>query len=108
MSLKINFGKKLKELREASSITQEKFAELVGIHRNTLARIENGKNFVSFETLVAIKNVLNVSYEDLLSFDTKIQKDNFAVFKIYLNQLDEKDLNYFATCIGEYIKLKNK
>lgn len=106
MALKIEFGKKIKELRESMFMSQEVFAERIGIHRNTLARIESGENFVSLETLEAMKEALGVEYKDLFTFDVKVKKDPLKAFKQKLSELSEADLKYFLTSINAYIKAK--
>ena len=106
MTLKKDFGKKIKELREALFLSQEAFAEKIGIHRNTLARIESGENFVSYETLEAMKEALGVEYKDLFAFDTPVQKDPLKAFKLKLAELNENDAKYFLTSINAYLKAK--
>ena len=106
MTLKKDFGKKIKELREALFLSQESFAEKIGIHRNTLARIESGENFVSYETLGAMKEALGVEYKDLFTFDTPVQKDTLKAFKLKLAELNENDAKYFLTSINAYLKAK--
>lgn len=107
MSLKTDFGKKIKELRESVYMSQEAFAEKIGIHRNTLARIECGDNFVSYETLVAMKDVLGVEYKDLFSFDIEVKKDALRAIKLKLSELNDVDVKYFLTSINAYLKAKN-
>lgn len=36
-------GAELKELRHAAGLTQRELAAMVGLHRNTLARLERGE-----------------------------------------------------------------
>ena len=106
MSLKVDFGKRIKELRESLFMSQEAFAEKIGVHRNTLARIESGENFVSLETLESIKDTLGIEYKELFTFDTHVKKDPLKAFVLKLNELSEADLKYFLTCINAYIKAK--
>ena len=44
-------GMRIKEFREKRKFTQDKLAEIVGIDPKHLSRIENGRNYPSFETL---------------------------------------------------------
>lgn len=106
MTLKNDFGKRIKELRESLFLSQEAFSEQIGIHRNTLARIESGENFVSYETLEAMKEALGVEYKDLFSFDTPAQKDPLKAFKLKLAELNENDAKYFLANINAYLKAK--
>lgn len=106
MSLKKDFGKKIKDLRESLFMSQETLAEKVGVHRNTLARIESGENFVSYETLEALKDALGVEYKDLFSFDIQMKKDALKAFKLKLAELNDNDASYFLTSINAYLKAK--
>lgn len=108
MSLKIDFGKRIKELRESLFMSQETFAEKIGIHRNTLARIENGENFVSLETLENIKSALGVEYSELFTFTDTPAKDPLKAFALKFNELNEADAKYFLTSINAYLKAKQE
>jgi len=58
-------GLRIKEFREKQGFTQDKLAELVGIDSKHLSRIENGRNYPSFETLESLVENLNVTFEDI-------------------------------------------
>ena len=102
------FGNKIKKLRESVFLSQEDLAERLGVHRNTLARIENGSNFVSAETLENISSALGVSIYELFQFDKNIKKDRLKALKFRLEELDENELKYFISNINAFVKLKNK
>jgi len=108
MSLKEIFGKRVKEYRTALFLSQEEFAEKLGIHRNTLARIENGKNFASYETIEKMQQVLNVEYKDLFTGDVKLKNENriLKAIKLKLKELNETDAKYFLININAYLKAK--
>ncbi len=69
MNIKSGFGKKVKELRQRLELTQEQFAEKIGISAKSLSQIELGKNFVSAEVLEAICDNMNISPKSLFDFD---------------------------------------
>ena len=54
------FAARLKELRTAADISQEKFAELLGVAPKTVSYWENGHNAVNFDKLPKIAEVLQV------------------------------------------------
>ena len=54
MGIQRNFGLRIKELRKRKAITQEQFAENLGIDVRSLRKIEAGKCFPSIRTLEAI------------------------------------------------------
>ena len=109
MTLKENFGTRIKELRESVLMTQEELAERLGIHRNTLARIENGKHFVTDKTLEKMTTVLGVEYCDLFKFNnSEVKQDIKKALKIKLAELDEIDSDYFLSNITAFLKAKRK
>ena len=55
------FGAHLRELRQQRGLSQERLAELAGLHRTYLGGIERGERNVSLINLVAIANALDLS-----------------------------------------------
>lgn len=43
MDIRERFGRNVKSLREAASISQDEFADMVGVHRTYMSGIERGK-----------------------------------------------------------------
>ncbi|MBR1942396.1 helix-turn-helix transcriptional regulator [bacterium] len=60
------FGKRIKIERINQEISQEKLAELAGLHRTTLGTIENGKTSPTLDTIAKIANALNLTISELL------------------------------------------
>jgi len=60
-------GKNIRQARKRSGITQEKFADLIGISVLHYGRLERGERSVSLTQLGKIAGLLNTSIEDLLS-----------------------------------------
>ncbi len=44
-NLKIKLGKRIKDLRKAKNITQEKLAEMINMDITSLSKIETGRNY---------------------------------------------------------------
>ena len=65
----MEIGKKLKELRLQSELTQEKFSEILGISRVNYTRYETGKVRPDYETLIKIADYFDISLDEL--FDRK-------------------------------------
>lgn len=61
-------GKRIKELRKRSNLSQEKLAELAGIEPTSLSNIENGRNYPSFMTLEKILEILNTDFIEVFKF----------------------------------------
>lgn len=61
------FGKRIKIERIKQEISQEKLAELSGLHRTTLGSIENGKTSPTLDSIARIANALNLTISELLT-----------------------------------------
>ena len=58
---------KVKEYRIKYSYTQREFSELLGIKQNTYSDKERGKTKFTIDEIKLIKELLNVTYDELLS-----------------------------------------
>lgn len=65
--IKLKFGANIKKLRTSKNLSQEKFAELVGLHRTYITEVERGLRNVSLINIVKIANGLNVSISELFN-----------------------------------------
>ena len=59
-------GSKIRELREAASLTQEDLAHEAGISTSTLSRIERGNYQPRLDTLGKLATALSLPVADLL------------------------------------------
>ena len=57
------FTERLKELRKNKGLKQQEIAELLGIKRNTYSDWENGKTEPSFENLIKLADLLEVTLD---------------------------------------------
>jgi len=57
---KVNIMSKLKEFREHLGYTQTAFAELLGIDKASLSRLEAGKFKPAYETIMALRRIVNL------------------------------------------------
>jgi len=74
-------GKQIKKARKRMKITQEQLAEIIDKSPSYVSYIETGKKSMSLETLVDIANALQVSSDELLSFNVEhpnAAKDEFS------------------------------
>jgi transcriptional regulator with XRE-family HTH domain len=67
-SLRRDFGNRLKAIRLDRELTQEQFAELVGISVDFLSLIERGINAPSFEVLERMAGRLDLQVRELFDF----------------------------------------
>jgi DNA-binding XRE family transcriptional regulator len=59
-------GAKVRDLRKARGLTQDQFAELAGLNRTHLYRLESGKQSVTLRTLAIVADALQVRVRDLV------------------------------------------
>ncbi len=64
-NIKLKFGLRVKELRLARGLSQEKLAELSDLDRTYIPGIESGKRNVSLVVLKKIANAFNISISEL-------------------------------------------
>ncbi len=67
-SLKIQFGKKLKQLRSEKGITQEELAAKTDLTVESISNMERGKFGPKFDNLEKIADVLGVEVKWLFDF----------------------------------------
>lgn len=59
-------GRRIKAVRAQKGLTQDQLAELAGLNRVHLYRIETGQQSVTLRTLRIIADALNVKMRDLI------------------------------------------
>ena len=62
----VEFGKRLQECRKLKELTQEELAEMVGVEKQHISRIERGVTACSIDLLPALSVALQVSTDYLL------------------------------------------
>jgi transcriptional regulator with XRE-family HTH domain len=66
--LKKQFGQRVKRVRLAAGITQERLADSVGVTIETISNIERGVYGPSFDTLEKLAAALNTPVHELFIF----------------------------------------
>jgi transcriptional regulator with XRE-family HTH domain len=60
--LRVEIGNRLRELRRAAGVpSQEKLAELAGVHRTYVGRLERGESGVTVDALSTILAAMSIS-----------------------------------------------
>ncbi|WP_422445628.1 helix-turn-helix domain-containing protein [Thermoanaerobacterium sp. DL9XJH110] len=91
--MKMNFGEKLKKLRNERKMTQKELAERIGVSRATIAGYETKGKEPPYSTLIKLAEVLNCSIDYLLENSVNIKNENNI-------NTDNQNLNHYYTVIS--------
>lgn len=72
--INIEIGNRIKKARETAGLTQDRFAELIGMGTKNVSAIERGAVGASLSSIQRICQVLSISSDDLL-FGQKKEND---------------------------------
>ena len=93
MSLKKDFGKRLKELRQKRGLTQFQLAEKVEIDPKHLSHIETGRSFPKADLIEKFADVLSVEYNAFFNVQQlKSKEDIISEINFLLNNSNDEKL----------------
>ncbi len=75
--LESDLSERLKHLRKSKNLTQENFAEIIGVSRTAVAKWENGYAEPTLQNIVRISEMFDISSDYLLGISV-VHKDIFA------------------------------
>ncbi len=81
--MKLNIGNRIKELRRSKDITQEEFAEYLGVSYQSVSRWENSVCYPDMELLPIMADFFGVTVDSLMGVDDAIEKEHV---KRYLDE----------------------
>ncbi|WP_319779952.1 helix-turn-helix domain-containing protein [Maridesulfovibrio sp.] len=84
-------GSKIRTLRTANNLSQQKMAELAEISYKYLGEIERGQVNLSVEILIKISNALHVEASEILAMNSA-EDTNISRAKFLLSELSEQDV----------------
>lgn len=67
----IYFSERLKQLRKEKGLTQAQIASQIGVTRSTLSSYENQSRYPSYEILICLSRIFDVSTDYLLCKDDR-------------------------------------
>ena len=94
----MEFGAKLKMLRNGQKLTQQQLATRLGVAKSVVSYYESGDRFPSYDVLVRIARTFHVTTDYLLDIERKrvldvssLSEAHIAVVTSVIEALREKD-----------------
>lgn len=95
----MNFGDKLKMLRNGQKMTQQQLAIRLGVAKSVVSYYESGDRFPSYDVLIKIARTFHVTTDYLLDIERRrvldvsdLSEEQIAVILTVANALKNKDL----------------
>lgn len=66
MDVRLKFGRKLRELREAKGWSQEEFADQAGLHRTYVSAVERGVRNPTLSVMARLAKALDITLSELV------------------------------------------
>lgn len=115
----VTLGEKIRKIRELKNFKQEHMADQLGISVNSYGKLERGETEIGYERLEQIAKALDVSVQDILSFDEKnffnlMNNQNAAGYTINQYGLSDNERKLYEDKIklleemNEYLKKENE
>ena len=92
----MNLGNKIQEIRKKNKMSQEDFAEVFNVTRQTISSWENSKSYPDIETLIKLSDKFDISLDILLKED-----------KVMIKEIDKERKNYKIIKFLHQIRLHN-
>lgn len=96
---------RIKELRKVLGLSQQEFANKIGIARGNIAAYEVGKNNPSDAVIVLICKVFNVNEDWLRDGIGEMFKQRDGSFTELLSELDDSEDDFIKSFIAIYMEL---
>ena len=96
--IQINLGQRIKDLRKIKGLSQEVFAEKIGIATKTLSSIETGNAFMTSQTLEEILEILDITPNGIFTFPEQMTNDDmysYILKKLEFVKNDKERLKIF-------------
>lgn len=103
----IKIGKKIQAIRKSYGYTQEMLAEIVEVSARYISEIEQDRAKPSYEVLVKICNIFNVSMDEIFNEYLNINKNKNVEYSLLgFDKLSKKDKSTIENLIMYFNKSK--
>ncbi|WP_370808931.1 helix-turn-helix domain-containing protein [[Ruminococcus] torques] len=84
----MNIGEQINNLRKQHGLSQDDFANLFNVSRQTISNWENGKSYPDLEMIIKVSDYFKISIDELLKNDVQTVK------KIDNEKKGKKEVSY--------------
>ena len=71
----MNFGERLRNIREDKDMTQQQVADLIPMNQSNYSKLERNIQQPSLQQLVRIREIFDITLDELLGIDSSIYLD---------------------------------
>ncbi|MCC0670021.1 helix-turn-helix protein [Clostridioides difficile] len=90
----LNLGENLKRLRKERNLSQEQLAEMLNVSRQAISKWESNKTYPDIENLILLRNLFNVTLDDLIVNENKTEvEDTIVASKLPTDNITDYDKN---------------
>ncbi|MGO1043061.1 helix-turn-helix domain-containing protein [Clostridioides difficile] len=90
----LNLGENLKRLRKEKNLSQEQLAEMLNVSRQAISKWESNKTYPDIENLILLRNLFNVTLDDLIVNTNKTEvEDTIVPSKLPTDNITDYDKN---------------
>lgn len=99
------FGKRLKELRKKSNMTQQELGDIINVTKVSVCCYEKGTRIPSLETLIDLSNIFKVDLDYLIGNDTYVIGESEEKYEIKMANEEIELVKELRKHINLYSKL---
>lgn len=90
----LNLGENLKRLRKERNLSQEQLAEMLNVSRQAISKWESNKTYPDIENLILLRNLFNVTLDDLIVNENKTEVEyTIVASKLPTDNITDYDKN---------------
>lgn len=82
----IEFGCRIKQLRNQKKLSQEKLSFLTGFHRTYIGMIERGERNISLSNMAVFAKVFELTISELLDLSSIDPKHSYEIYQIKIEK----------------------
>lgn len=96
-------GALMRDYRDKSGLTQEQFAELIGLSYKHYGQIERGSNGMSLKSMVAICDTLGLTPDELLGYASPDTPDDLVPVVAAIKRCKPQQREYILKLIVSFL-----